>query len=203
LILFNIVLSIFSLLPFFPIKNSNGEIVGTINIGRSVDKQMKVMEQADGLSASLQQISASINQMAAGIQDVSCYTKSLLEISHKFQTKARDTEDILKFITDIASQTNMLGLNAAIEAARAGESGRGFSVVAQEIRKMSSNSKDAVENIKQIVDAIINMTHEMTQIIDKTNIIFEEQAAAAQEVSASIEELNATAEVLDEMAKDL
>jgi len=186
-----------------PIKNSNGEVVGALNIGKSVERQSKVMSQAENLSASLQQISASVNQMSAGIQEAFSHTKSLLDLSRESLEKAKDTEKILMFITEIAGQTNMLGLNAAIEAARAGESGRGFSVVAQEIRKLSSDSKQAVDNIKKIVNSIMEMSQEMAEIIRRTSIIFEEQAAAAQQVSASIEELNATAEVLNEMAKEL
>ncbi|NJE02531.1 methyl-accepting chemotaxis protein, partial [Thermococcus sp. JdF3] len=83
----------------------------------------------------------------------------------KVAEMSRSIEEITNVITNIAEQTNLLALNAAIEAARAGEAGRGFAVVAQEIRKLAEESKQAADNIKNIIDQI---TAEIRDAVDST-----------------------------------
>lgn len=113
----------------------------------------------------------------------------------------KKTDDILQFVSDVAANSNLLGLNAAIEAARAGEHGRGFAVVADEIRKMADNSAKSVKDIKAILQAIQN---EVTQIVDtitQTAVVGERQAAASEEISASMEQLAASAQNVERIAE--
>lgn len=97
----------------------------------------------------------------------------------------------------------MLGLNAAIEAARAGEAGRGFGVVAEEIRKLSDDSKNTVVQIReltaQIETALIN-TLKASEISLRNT---EEQAAATEEIGASVEQLASMAQELNAIAENL
>jgi methyl-accepting chemotaxis protein len=71
-------------------------------------------------------------------------------------SNSKEIDNVIGFISDIAQQSNLLGLNAAIEAARAGENGRTFSVVAQEIRKLANNSKDATSQVSDSLNKIGN-----------------------------------------------
>lgn len=79
--------------------------------------------------------------------------------------------DIITVINDIAAQTNLLSLNASIEAARAGDAGRGFSVVADEIRNLSSRSLNAAQEIEQIIKGIIKMTHTAVNTVKQSESI--------------------------------
>lgn len=186
-----------------PLIDTTGRIVGTINLGRNLDRQIMVMNQAENLSVSLQQISVAANQMAAGMQEVNSKTQQLLGLSNETMDKNKDSDKILRYITEVADRTKLLGLNASIEAARAGEYGRGFTVVAEEVTKLSENSKKSVGEIKKIVKSINNSISHITSIIQNISSIFENEATSIQEISASIEELNSTADILNNMAKKL
>ncbi|AKN31308.1 chemotaxis protein [Clostridium carboxidivorans P7] len=113
------------------------------------------------------------------------------------------TDNILKFVQNISSQTNLLGLNAAIEAARAGDSGRGFSVVAEEIRKLSSNSNDSIKKIDEVLKKIEKSVINISNKVNESNTVFNAQASAIEEITASIDKLSSTAQILEELSQKL
>lgn len=183
-----------------PVRNRNGEVTGCISLGQSLEKQFKISSLAESLDESLRQITSAINEISTGVQNV---TESNQDIQRKMQEtndEVKNTEDIVKFINNIASQTNLLGLNAAIEAARAGDVGRGFNVVAQEIRKLSNSSSSSIKKIDEVLKKIQKSIPEITKSINTSSSVFQDQAASFQEITASIQELNSTSQVLNEIA---
>lgn len=97
----------------------------------------------------------------------------------------------------------MLGLNAAIEATRAGEHGRGFGVVADEIRKLSTQFKETAGNIRNLLDAIQEAVEQSVSNPKSTLRSAEEQAAGVEEISASLQELNSFSSQLSDIASEL
>ncbi|WP_367988043.1 methyl-accepting chemotaxis protein [Paenibacillus sp. Lou8.1] len=92
----------------------------------------------------------------------------------------------------MSEQTNLLGLNAAIEAARVGEAGAGFGVVAAEIRKMSTGTKEATGRIEQSLQAVRQSVYNMEQEITQITVSSQEQAKLVSEFMNIIDQLNET-----------
>ena len=106
-------------------------------------------------------------------------------------------------IRNISSQTNLLGLNAAIEAARVGEQGRGFGVVAEEIRKLASNSADSIKKVELIMKLIQESSESSYQQTTQIEGGITQIADALGQVAASVQQINAMAIKLDQFANQL
>ncbi|NLG32574.1 MAG: hypothetical protein GX550_03550, partial [Syntrophomonadaceae bacterium] len=112
-------------------------------------------------------------------------------------------DSILLKVKNISDQTKMLGLNAAIEAARAGETGRGFAVVAGEVRKLSEESMNTVNEIKKFVGQISETLQGLGQQAMAGMEGSEEQASAIEEITAGLQEIEATVRTVDKVAQKL
>lgn len=144
----------------------------------------------------IRSISEFINGFSDQIASLIKVSDELLESSTISKNKVKETDSILKFIRDIATQTNLLGLNAAIEATRAGEFGRGFNVVADEVRKLAVQSQDSARKIENILDSITaSMNHVESQAAKSYKIIGEHQKSM-EEVNEKLQLLNSIADKL-------
>ena len=121
-----------------------------------------------------------------------------VEQARFLQEKNADTIKVIDFITNIAGQTNLLGLNAAIEAARAGEQGRGFAVVAEEVRKLAEQSREATEKIQATLNEMNKAVEGISKSIETTGAISEQQAASTQEITTNLSRVTKAAEELKE-----
>ncbi|RMG29550.1 MAG: hypothetical protein D6732_17525 [Methanobacteriota archaeon] len=170
---------------------------------------------SEEVSATTEEVTATIQNIADGaaeqvrqIQEISRIIKEIDELIDTSITQIAETSSITK---DIAEQTNLISLNAAIEAARAGASGQGFGVVADQVRKLSVESKNAAaeiestilqigENIKSAVKRIDDAVNTIYGVAENTAASSEEASAAAEEQSASLQEITEHAQELSELA---
>ena len=176
------------------VAGTAGEISGsTTDLAQRTEEQAASLEQT---SAAMEQISATArknaenaehaNQSARGASDIAERSGQVvgrtIDAMAKIEASSRKIADIIGVIDEIARQTNLLALNAAIEAARAGEAGRGFVVVASEVRSLAQRSSQAAKDIK---DLITNSNAEVREGVDLVN----QAGSALTEIIASIQEV--------------
>jgi ligand-binding sensor protein len=173
------------------------------NLSRTAHHQRKLNFVVEILSDGISQISATMEELAASASTVSDTQMNLNNEIKNVNTVTGKIDNVMDFIKDIADETRLLGLNAAIEAARAGEAGLGFGVVAQEIRKLSADSKQTVGKIKELTTIIKNSVDKTVDMGNETTLNIEQQAAAIQEVTASVEEIHSLTDQLNTLSKEM
>ncbi|AHF09186.1 MULTISPECIES: methyl-accepting chemotaxis protein [Dehalobacter] len=185
----------------YPIKAPDGEIIGCVGIGKSLEKEGRVEEISQGLAATLQQANAGLQEVASGSQGLSFKISNVVKSANESAVKIKEINKVISAISDISSHSNLLGLNAAIEAARAGEQGRGFAVVAEEMRKLAAQSNDSAKMVTEILTQMRESIEGIIMEINQIGGIAENQAAATQEITAAIEEVSENSQNLVELSK--
>ncbi len=189
----------------YPIKDKH-EIIGGMAIAVPLDMlnaDHKLQHMSHELASSMEQMSAAIQNIANSAQLLAENGAGVAESSQEIHNKAEEMEEVVEYINSVASDTKLLGLNASIEAARAGEMGRGFGVVATEIRNMATSSLDSSKNISKFIHGIRQNIDDMTDEITKFGDNTQEISAALQEITASIESLTQTAEELEVISANI
>jgi methyl-accepting chemotaxis protein len=198
----------------------DGERIGTFGIGGPLEtvkpiakiasvviaarikeaRHLELISKVAGeISRSVEQTVAAIENIYAGSEELTAANRAVIGAVTATEAKIQDTSQLLDFILDVAEMTGLLGLNAAIIAAQAGRHGRGFSVVAEEIRKLGKNSSASVDKITVILEQIQSGIADVRAISEKTAATSEQQFKATQQIARDIANIKTSVDKLASM----
>ena len=185
-----------------PIKE-NGQTIGCVTTTQSVSTMDKVSHAAAELAASSGSLANGVSTVTNQSKGVTQACARLQALGDQLTTVAKSTDEIVSFISGVAGQTNLLGLNAAIEAARVGEAGRGFGVVADEVRKLAVASSESVKRITASLSEMHETIKVLAQEIKSIEGSVGSQDDSVKELAAAVHSLNIMAGQLSGTAQEI
>jgi methyl-accepting chemotaxis protein len=175
----------------------------TASISQISDRAGEARQMSEDAGSKSSASGAVVQQSADEMRNIS---ESVTEASQKIsalELAATEISTIIKVIREIADQTNLLALNAAIEAARAGEQGRGFAVVADEVRKLAERTGQSTQEIGTMVERIQGITREAVEGMSANVAQVNQSAGLAQETGQSISDIQAATQCVLAAVNDM
>lgn len=183
-----------------PILDESGNVVGAVSMSEPIDKEEALRELAAKMSTGIGILVGAAEKIAGQTQDLAAMIRQMAEASVAAKNRTRETDEVISLIKAIAAQSNLLGLNAAIESARVGEQGRGFGVVAEEIRNLAIRSAESISKIEGIIGAIKADSEQGYRQLNQVESAIKEIAAATARIADAVNETDEIAGSLEKLA---
>lgn len=174
--------------------------MATKEIARNAEQTSTVVSNAVQMSEEGKQMA---KQFEKTVNELSERVKNASEVLSKLESGSQQINGIVATIRGISEQTNLLALNAAIEAARAGEQGRGFAVVADEVRVLSQRTHDSTEEISAMISSLQTVSDSAVETMQGCQELTQTSVTDASNASRSFDELVKATQVIDDMASQI
>lgn len=161
---------------------------------------MTIEKRSDHIATMSEQSNVKMKEAVITVENLNESFDAYSEGMRQFEHKVKAINEITTLINNIADQTNLLALNAAIEAARAGEAGRGFSVVAEEIRRLAEQSKGSASEIVELINMISKDT---AGIINRTELMGNHLSAQAEYINQTINDFQDIVQAVDDIVPEI
>ncbi len=185
----------------YQVASAIEEMTVTIEeVANNINATAGAAKDAENLSLSSQDV---VNQSISQIQVVSEQVSEVHQLIATLNQSSSEITNVIGVIKSIADQTNLLALNAAIEAARAGEQGRGFAVVADEVRTLAQRTQDSTQQIDQIISSFTLSTNNAFNIIEDSQKSANLSVEQATKVANVIEEIQSSITTINEMTDQI
>ena len=156
------------------------------NVSEHAENASSVAQEADLQAEKGQQV---VNQTIESIETLAGDVSQAATVIHGLENGSNDIGTVLDVIKGIAEQTNLLALNAAIEAARAGEQGRGFAVVADEVRSLASRTQESTEEIESMIERLQSGAREAVKVMNEGTEQAKQSVSQASEAGIALQDI--------------
>nr|NNM89363.1 bacteriohemerythrin [Bacilli bacterium] len=184
-----------------PLHDEDGSFAGVITVMAEATHHGDLRKGILEVESNFSNLDTLAQDLAKAGTESAEVTDRIAQRSLQLRAESEAMKSINDLIREVASQTNLLGLNAAIEAARAGDMGKGFGVVASEIRRLADTVKSSAQEIAMRIESTQSQVREITDLTQGGMAASEEQAAQLQELSASINTVYEILKNLKNLAK--
>ncbi len=185
----------------YPICNEAGEVIGAVGFAKNLDNEFELQEASESLFSSLEETNASIEEISGESLELFSRVNKIVELTKKSEESLLKINELTSSIQQISTQSNLLGLNAAIESSRAGEQGKGFSVVASEMRKLAITSKKFSDEISKLIMELKKEFSNISEEVNNVNSISKSQSEVMGEITVALQELTYNAQILSNTSR--